>query len=142
MKRDVHRVYCKSKEGEENRPTDEWQCSRHLERSRQTDEIAAERSIIECPLGIHDEEEEAADQDDETEKKRARKFSSIFPLLAPAFRYFYPRDFFIPLQFASRKLCIPRARPQILRIVEFSIPLTAFHFPQIQRISQRRERER
>lgn len=60
----------------------------------------------------------------------------------PRFSLFLSTGFFIPLQFASRKLCIPRARPQILRIVEFSIPLTAFHFPQIQRISQRRERER
>ncbi|KAK1131412.1 hypothetical protein K0M31_017697 [Melipona bicolor] len=52
-------VYCKSKG---NRPTDEWY-SRHSERSRQTDEITAQRSIIECPFDVDDDDDDDDDDD-------------------------------------------------------------------------------
>ena len=122
-------VYCKSKG---NRPTDEWY-SRHSERSRQTDEITAQRSIIECPFDDDDDDDDddGDEQDrvidcdgEETEKKRRTKKISnshppnplVFPIYPPFYR----------LTFASLVNCAS-TQPRILR-VGFSISLTVFHF--------------
>lgn len=101
-------------------PPMQWQCSRHLERSRQTDEIAAERSIIEYPLGIDDGEEEEGRGRCKTKLKR--NVLEIRP------RFSLPaHNFLSPCNLRLVNCASPDARSQIL-LVEFFDPANGLSF--------------